>query len=331
MAVPQFLLSRSGPASAAKVVHFSFLCAQPKISVLIHNLNRAYFLKVSLDSIIVQTYRPLEIIILDAGSSDQSKDLINEYSSLMIDAGIEFRSYSCPVMGVPASRNLAARYASGDVLFFLDNDASLVGEKALEEVIRIYKKNPSISALSPQILRGDSSDMDPFAWIYRRNPRKWRNRCFLTFSFAGTGFCILRKSFERIGGFWEALDYSREEEEFCLGLVHLGEAILYIPQIMVRHYADPKGRINLQERRYVELLNGTLIYWRRFPFPNPPIFILARTFSMSLRSVIKEKTSPLYLLPAIRHAAREWRGKNLKRKPVSYHTVWRYLCLHFKS
>ena len=52
-----------------------------KISVIIPTFNRAQFLKKSIDSVINQTYKNFEIIIIDDGSTDGTKNIINSYGS----------------------------------------------------------------------------------------------------------------------------------------------------------------------------------------------------------------------------------------------------------
>lgn len=53
----------------------------PKVSVIVPNYNHAHFLKQRLDSIFFQTFRDFEVIILDDCSSDNSRDVIEEYRS----------------------------------------------------------------------------------------------------------------------------------------------------------------------------------------------------------------------------------------------------------
>ena len=93
------------------------------MSVLVHNLNRARSLEICLASIAAQTHRPLELVLLDAGSEDDSHSVISRARATMEGVGIRTRLIRCEKLGVGASRNLAARHARGDLLCFLDNDA----------------------------------------------------------------------------------------------------------------------------------------------------------------------------------------------------------------
>jgi len=303
-----------------------------KVSVLIHNFNRASVLEKCLRSLEGQTYRPLEVVVLDAGSTDGSTALIEEAAGGMRSKGIEVQFVPCAFMGVPASRNLAARRATGDLLCAIDNDATFVDPDCVKRAAEFFRPgvNGRLALVSFRVLSGDSDDIDPFSWVFRRPPGEWSNRTFDTFTFAGTGFCVRKDAYWEVEGFWEQLQYSREEEEMALGLIDRGWRLLYSPDVTIRHYFDPRGRMSVTDRRFTELRNGILIFYRRFPVPVALLAILGRIVTMSSKMALRQRQSPARLLPAVGEAVRQWRDGNLERKPVSYRTVARYGALHIQ-
>ncbi|EOG4149032.1 glycosyltransferase family 2 protein [Vibrio cholerae] len=88
------------------------------VSVIISVLNRVSDIKIQLDAIISQTYQDYEVIYVDNGSSDGTKELIESYANKhqkikLIDAS--------HVKGSPYSaRNIGIREAKGDIIAFLD-------------------------------------------------------------------------------------------------------------------------------------------------------------------------------------------------------------------
>ena len=328
----RILRSSTGEALAAVdagVVKVTCRDRRPaKVSVLVHNLNRGEALRRCLGSIARQSYRPLEVVILDAGSTDDSSDVIREACRAMEEAEIEVCVRVCPRMGVAASRNLAVSLATGDLLCFLDNDATLEADGAVGAMVRRLGGDPRLALVSFRVLDGDSDALDPFAWVFRRNRETWGKRAFRTFVFAGTGFCVRRAAFIEVGGFWDQLQYSREEEDAGFALVARGWRLAYTPDITIRHYRDPHGRSSLRQRRLTELRNGTLVLWRRLPMALALVAIAARVGTMSLRGFLSEERGPFDLLSAIPEAMREWRRGRLQRAPVSLQASWRYLCLH---
>lgn len=301
-----------------------------KVSILIHNLNRASILERCLSSAENLDYRPLEVIILDAGSTDNSADIINSSIDRMYQLGISAHKISCKPMGVPASRNFAARHASGKVLCFIDNDASFTSSNSISCIVKHFRGNNKLAVVSFRILNGDTAELDPFAWVFRRPEKIWSFKQFKTFTFTGGGFCILSDAFSSAGGFWEQLQYSREEEELALALIDKGYEIMYSPDIIIRHYPDNRGRTSITQRRFVELKNGILVLWRKLPAPIALFAIAGRICTMSLKMIVLERKIPGRLFFAVIEAIKNWSKSNLQRAPISYNSFMQYLRLHFQ-
>ena len=89
-----------------------------KISIIVPVYNVSKYLKRSLDSLINQTLKDLEIIIVNDGSTDNSLDICQEYASL--DNRIKVISKE---NGGPSSaRNYGLRYVTSDYVAFIDSD-----------------------------------------------------------------------------------------------------------------------------------------------------------------------------------------------------------------
>ena len=299
-----------------------------KVSILIHNINRADILERCLSSVAAQTYRPLEVVILDAGSTDSSPEVIARAAVVMRLVGMEVRIVSCPLMGVSASRNLAALQASGNLWCFLDNDATLVSPQSIEPLIALFQANPRLGVVAFRILQGDFNEIDPLAWVFRRSPEKWADKMFRTFIFAGAGCCIRADIFQALNGFWEQLRYSREEEDLSLALVDHGWEIIYTPAITIRHYADQRGRVSMAQRRFIELRNGILVMWRRLPAIFALLGIGGRILTISLK-MMRDGYGLVRLWQAIPEAIQEWRRHCLKREPIRLQSALKYVALHF--
>ena len=98
----------------------------PEVSVIIPIYNTAAYLRKALDSICGQTLKELEIILIDDGSTDGSRGIIEEYAER--DARI--RWYAQPNQGQGVARNTALALATGRYIYFMDSD-DLLGRDAL--------------------------------------------------------------------------------------------------------------------------------------------------------------------------------------------------------
>jgi len=88
---------------------------QPLVSVIIPNYNYAEFVDKAIESVLSQTYKNIEIIVVDDGSTDNSLDILSSYSS-------EITLISQCNLGVSSARNAGLAKASGEYVCFLDSD-----------------------------------------------------------------------------------------------------------------------------------------------------------------------------------------------------------------
>ena len=106
--------------------------AQPLVSVMIGMFNAAPYIREAIESVLAQSYRPLELIVVDDGSTDGSGDVTQSFGDSLLYERQENA-------GNGAARNRAVGLASGELFAFLDADDRFVPDKlerqwaALEE------------------------------------------------------------------------------------------------------------------------------------------------------------------------------------------------------
>ena len=95
--------------------------AKEKVSIIVPVYNAGQFLEECIESVIAQTYGNLEIIIIDDGSTDESKNICGKYASS--DSRIKY--YDQKNSGVSAARNKGLAIATGEYITFVDADDTL--------------------------------------------------------------------------------------------------------------------------------------------------------------------------------------------------------------
>lgn len=105
------------------------------VSVIIPVYNSSKYLKECIDSVLNQTYKNIEVIIIDDNSTDNSVDIINSYKDKRIKL-IKFKENS----GVSACRNKGIELAKGDYITFIDSDDYWNLNK-LKKQVRFIEKN----------------------------------------------------------------------------------------------------------------------------------------------------------------------------------------------
>lgn len=104
-----------------------------KISIIIPTYNRPQELKNCIQSILAQTVKPDELIIIDDG--ELSKLPFEEECK---NFGINYIYYKKDIPGLTASRNKGIELASGDIIFFFDDDLVLFSDY-IDEILKVYK------------------------------------------------------------------------------------------------------------------------------------------------------------------------------------------------
>lgn len=109
----------------------------PTVSVIIPTYNRAQFLGETIQSVLDQTYTDYEIIIVDDGSTDNTRDVIAQFDTPKL------RYIYQENQGVSAARNNGIQQARGEYIAFLDSDDVFLPQR-LEKCINYLQQHPSV-------------------------------------------------------------------------------------------------------------------------------------------------------------------------------------------
>lgn len=110
-------------------------------SIIILNYNYGRFLAQSIDSALKQTYLNTEVIVVDDGSTDDSRDVICRY-------GNRIRSVLKPNGGMASALNAGFYQSKGDAILFLDADDMLL-PRAVSEAIRLFREPETVKVHWP--------------------------------------------------------------------------------------------------------------------------------------------------------------------------------------
>lgn len=206
----------------------------PLLSIVIPTYNRSFDLKRAIDSILSQTYKNWEVVIVDNHSKDNTDEVIKNFQDSRI------RLYKIHNNGViAASRNLGIKYSNGEYIAFLDSDDwwhSSKLEKSLEAL------NNGADLVYHDLWRAHSHKVSAF--VKKVKTRKLRSPIFSDLLLNGNGITnssvVIKKSILiKVGNIsedlnliaWEDFDYwlriSQVTEKFtriphCLGYYWVG-------------------------------------------------------------------------------------------------------------
>ena len=129
-----------------------------KFSIIIPCYNAEEYIKRCLDSIISQTYKNLEIIIVNDGSTDNSLKIIREYQKF-------YKNIKCinqTNLGVAVARNVGIRHASGNKFIFVDADDYINSELLWHLNAAFEKKDTNIIRYNACLMVNDVKRTDKY-------------------------------------------------------------------------------------------------------------------------------------------------------------------------
>ncbi len=240
-----------------------------KVSIIIPTYNRAKFISRALDSVFNQTYRDFEIIVIDDGSIDNTKEILDLYKN-------KIKYFYQTNRGSAAARNRGIKESSGIYIAFLDSDDYWVSEK-LEEQVKTLDSHPNVGIVYSRMLiinnKGEKIGMKP-AGVSGRNFKEllqvWgdlptstimtRRDCFEKAGLFDTSLTTMEDidMWIRIAKYYELYEienkvlayYRRHEEQITRNKVKVYEGLVKIYTKIYNTYSEaPRG---LMVKRIVE-------------------------------------------------------------------------------
>ncbi len=179
------------------------------VSVIIPAYNQEHFIEEAVQSALMQTYANVEVIVIDDGSSDDTREKIAALTDTRI------RYYWQQNKGLSAARNTGIRLARGEFLTFLDSDDRFLPEK-IARLCRVMIDNPHLGFTAGQAILIDENG--------RRIPRKFesvlpaRPQDLLLGNPFHVGSVLLRKDWQEKTGFFDENLRSYEDWDYWLRL-----------------------------------------------------------------------------------------------------------------
>lgn len=206
------------------------------VSVIIPTYNRAEILRETLQSVIDQTYRPVECIVVDDGSADTTKEVVHE---LMKGNNTSFtiKYIYKQNAGAQAARNTGTAASAGELIQYLDSDDLLYPEK-LQVQVNYLQAHPSCDAVFGDWEEGIPGNKKKII-AYKKDDlllQLFTERCIANFA------VLFKKSLVEKTGDWDIAIKRNQEIDFHLRGVLLGGKFEYQPGItgLWRHHASER-------------------------------------------------------------------------------------------
>ncbi|HLH07363.1 MAG TPA: glycosyltransferase [Terriglobales bacterium] len=230
------------------------------ISVIIPCYNSERFVKRAIDSVLAQTFKDYEIVVVDDGSTDSTAEKVKKYGSLVRYLHQENR-------GLPAARNSGIKIAQGKYIALLDDDDWWVPEK-LEKQLKILATSPRAAMVycDATVVYESGDPEESFLAQFRYGTKLPRGRVrsqLIEHNFIlPSTVLIVRDCLDKVGGFDESFR-AVEDLDFWLRLASNWE-IEVVPEPLIfrregsHNMTANAERISTYALRALEKANSTL-------------------------------------------------------------------------
>jgi len=227
----------------------------PLVSVVVPAHNAATTLARALNSIRIQTYHPIEVIVVDDASGDATAEVAAGFSGWGVTL---VRSSTC--VGAAGARNLGIEASRGDFIAFLDADDEWLPGKLDRQMAELLADSAmTFVSCDSRLYDIDNHDIGP---LYPgRPPVSGRDiwRVLLAYNFIATPSVVLRRSALDSVGLFDTSLLVGEDQDMWIRLAMAG-TVGYVHETLVRVFDMPNS---LSARNFNDQLSYTMPMIRR--------------------------------------------------------------------
>jgi GT2 family glycosyltransferase len=269
---------------------------QPLVSIVIPTWNGGHLIEPCLESLQQQTYENSEIIVVDGGSHDGTRELVNN------------RFPSAKLLALPRNRGFAGnvnaglRHAGGEIVCLLNNDA-VADAQWVEQLVACIRDDPRTGSCASKMLDHDGARLDSAGDLLGANGLAWQrgageldlgqyDTSTHVFSACGGAAAYRRDMLNDVGILDEGYGSYLEDVDLGLRAQLRGWQCRFEPTATVRHIGSATGGGSLASFHVAR--NSIRLIARGFPTP-----------------VLRDRLRSILVAQAQRGmaAVRAWRGE----------------------
>lgn len=202
---------------------------QPKISIITVVYNRVNVIEQVISSVVNQTYKNIEYVIVDGGSTDGTVDVIKRYDSKI--------AYwiSEPDTGIYNAMNKALKIVTGDYVEIIGSDDSLCDKKTIEKVVKELDDDPDILSCCAWFIHGNTGMQSLFDNSFAINKKE-----YIGGMIPHAGMFVKKSAYEKYG-FDESYKIAADYKFFLQCYFDKNIHIKYVPINVVYFETDLDG------------------------------------------------------------------------------------------
>jgi len=169
---------------------------QPLVSVIITTKNRERYIKKAIESVLSQTYRNIELIIADGGSTDKTKEVVEFY---LKDGRVRYLYKKDK--GFAEGRNNGIEISKGKYIAILDSDDFWCDSKKLEKQVRFLEEHPDYVLVGGGAMVLNEEGKECYRVLLPETDEKIRELMLFDCLFPQGTVVFSKKTFKSVGGY----------------------------------------------------------------------------------------------------------------------------------
>ena len=195
----------------------------PTLSIIVPCYNQAAFLSETLDSILKQTFRDWECIVVNDGSPDNTSQVAGRY----VELDPRFSLIETENRGVSAARNTGIRASHGEFILPLDGD-DLIMPDYTRLAIERFRRFPET-----KVVYCEARFFGQKNGYWELPEYQWKKFIFRNSIFNP---CIFRRSdYDKTSGYTEDMRVGLEDWDFLLSLINKDDIVYRIPKVLLQY------------------------------------------------------------------------------------------------
>ena len=215
----------------------------PLVSVIVPLYNAAPFVEQTLASIVASTYRPIEVVVVDDGSTDESLRIAQTFANAHTQVRVLQQAHA----GVSAARNKAIAEALGEWILPVDAD-DRISPTYIEHAVQAMQEDVRVIGCKAEFFGAKEGEWK----LPDYSPERLALRNMIHIS------SLFRKTdWQRVGGFCEQEIY-REDWSFWLSMMELGGQYVRLNEVGLYYRVLPysrRAKAKAQKKAIVDAIN----------------------------------------------------------------------------
>ncbi len=192
---------------------------KPLVSVILPTYNRGEYIRKAIESVFNQSYKNIELIIVNDGSTDNTSQILSEAKER--DPRVVILTNETN-LGLVKSLNKGVENARAEYIARIDDDDVWSDFDKLEKQVRFLESSPDYVLVGGGVIVIDKEDKEVARYLLPKKDEEIRNYILLNNSFAHPTVMFRKQAWQKAGGYDERLNFS-EDWDLWLRFGRLGK------------------------------------------------------------------------------------------------------------